>query len=178
MKITITQDFDTVEDAAAFIARLTGGAQQIKVVIPEVSLAQPAGLPESTLAAEFLPEKKSRKRRNDAGRPRAPYKKAWNAPETNADGSGGSPAGDAQAAPTAQPATGASAPVPSATAEAPEKLTIDVLRALMATLSAVKGKGMEACLAALKTFGVTRISDLPQDKYVDFAAHVREQIPA
>jgi hypothetical protein len=55
---------------------------------------------------------------------------------------------------------------------------LDAVRETLGRLHAVPGKGMTACMAALRAFDVTRISDLPKEKYADFSKYVLAQIPA
>jgi hypothetical protein len=51
------------------------------------------------------------------------------------------------------------------------------MRATLAKLHAVPGKGTEACIAALQKFGVLRISELPKEKYAEFSGYVQSQLP-
>jgi hypothetical protein len=179
MKITITHDFDTVDAAEEFLSRLSrpGAAQS----------AQSGSLP-----AE--PEKRARKPRADAGKVRGAYKPREDAradnttggPSASEPGITGGDSASAQPAATVsppQPAAPVKSPAtePSQAAQAPTAvgsvLTLADLRLAMELLNAVPSKGMTANVAALRTFGVLRVSELPPAKYAEFEAYVRAQLP-
>jgi len=177
MKITITQEFDNADDAYGFMARLLG---------PGTVTMNPVGVSGAAPQSE-QPERKPRKPRSDAGQPRGPNSRttgqqapgASATPTKDAKAEGaGAPSGDAGGVSKPTEPTG-SAPVPSAApSAAASEITLDQVRAKLHQLHAMKGQGVEASLAALQTFKVMRVSDLPKEKYAEFMAHVDEKIKA
>ena len=188
MKITITHDFSTVEEAAQFLARVGNQA----IVINQLSETP---IPTSEVIAAFEANRteveqqqpKTRKPRSDAGKPRGAYK-----PRETTTGEPASDGGGQKAVtPASQPATPttSSAPAPAtalptvgenATAPAAEEFpaTLDGARAAMKKLNDAPGLGMDACIASLKAHGVNRISDLPKEKFAEFIKYVLAQVPA
>ena len=186
MQITITKDFNTVEEALAFLARLDGRQSVVQAAIsplPGLVIAPEQPAPE--------PEKKARKPRADAGKVRGAYKPrddaraVEGAEHLNVKPEGaGAPAGVGVVAtaekltppaenPAVEPSQAAQAP---AAAAAP--LTIDDLRATMKRLHDTPGKGTDACIQALREFGVLRISEVPAAKFIEFHQHLLAQLPA
>jgi hypothetical protein len=180
MKVTITQDFDSVEDAADFLARVLGTAAQqpeqvINIVPPATFTAEAVAAHTAAVTAGA----KVRKPRADAGKPRGPHK--------DKDAAPAAPAAQAQEAQRAEPVP---PPAPATPPQAPAKVdaappvsptagvTLEDARAEMKRLNDTKGKGMDACIATLKAFGVNRISDLPKEKIGDFIKDVQAQIEA
>lgn len=177
MKITITREFTTADEAMEFLARVQG---------PSPAPAQPpitVNLMPSTAAEAPQPPaaKKPRKPRADAGQPRGEYR------HRTTGGAGSPPAGATSPAPQEpEPSTPSAAPAkspalePSQAAQAPAAadLTLADLRETLGKLNSVAGKGMESCIAALQKFGVLRVSDLPKEKYAEFNEYVRGQLPA
>ena len=174
MKITITQDFGTVEEAVAFLGRTLA-----PLAVAEVGSVAVRLEPTSSSDVINSTEKKPRKGRSDAGQPRGPYKTAGGAGDPPAGATGPAPQGLLPSTSSAAPAKSSAVEPPQAT-PAPEAadLTLEVVRAEMAKLHALPNKGTTACLAALKHFGVARISDLPKEKYAEFVKYVHEQIAA
>jgi hypothetical protein len=177
MKITITQEFSTAEEAVAFIAR-AGGA----VCLDPARDAEPEEQQGPLPAA-----KKPRKPRSDAGQARGEYRHRTTMGEPAALEPGAVRGSASTPTPPAAPATppASAAPAKSAAVEPPQApqapeaadLTLDAVRETLGRLHAVPGKGMTACMAALKAFGVLRISDLPKEKYAEFSKHVLAQLP-
>ena len=191
MKITITQDFETVEEAAEFLARVGSPLKGVDALAPQAKDA-PAT------------EKPARKPRSDAGKPREPY--GPRTQEANA-GAGGAPSdtsAPATPAPKAASAAAPAAPVPAAASNpnvapaapvqpppndpaaakkaAPKvedfPLTLDGARAAMKLLNDAPGKGTEACILALREFGVNRISEVKPEEYKKFILHILASLPA
>ncbi len=184
MKITITQDFDSAEAAAAFIAKVTGQPAE-----PVVTAAAGEGATVSPSPA--APVASGRKPRSDAGKKREPYGPRTTTGEPPASEPGtvavdsaavATPAAKApppiSSAPT-PPVQPGSTPGAESAAEEPEfPATLDGARAALKKLNDVPGKGMDACIAALKAHGVNRISDPAlQEKYAEFIKYVLGQIP-
>ena len=146
----------------------------------------PAGLAD---IATPQPEKKPRKPRNDAGKPRGPYKTNGE-PAASEPGVGGQnsvapsqPAAPAtpttSAAPGKAPAEG-DKPQPSGVvpATAAAEPTLDDARAALARINAVPGLGMEACLAHLAEFGTDRITLLKKEHYARFITAADAKVAA
>lgn len=182
MRITITQDFDSAAEAAEFLARVTGG-----IIIDQIAneVVEPG-----TIAAAAA-AKKERKPRADAGKKREPYGPRATPTEPATASHSGSTVGENATAPTAG-STNSSAPQPStATVTAASSkegvgqgavaaaedfpATLDGARKAMKALDQTKGKGMDACIAALKATGVLRISDLKAEQYAGFIKEVLSQ---
>ena len=188
MKITITQDFDTPKDALAFLARVQGPSPA-PVAPPAAAAVGVVGQPGPTLPqqqAEQPAAKKPRKGRSDAGQQRGPYKTTTGGSAASEPGQTGS-----NSVPTPMPAapvspTQSAVPAKSSAVEPPQAApapatvdwTLEAVRAEMGKLHAIPNKGTTACLAALKHFGVARISDLPKEKYAEFVKYVHEQVAA
>lgn len=180
MRITITHDFSTAEEAAQFLAR---------VCDPVITINHLAGKPTFT---ETSSEKPARKPRSDAGKPRGPYKpRETSTGEPAASEPGYTGEGIPARTPPAAPATPttSSAPAPAAASSAPTSTqampvaeefpaTLDGARAAMKKLNDTPGLGMDACIASLKAHGVNRISDLPQEKFAEFIKYVLAQVSA
>lgn len=177
MKITISQDFNSVEAAEEFLARRFGqpfSSAVAPVKNPPVEASQAAQAP--VAAAPLIPNR-ARKPRSDAGQARGPYKPRDSVsapvPPEAEPGAPSAPVGMAVTAPTAPPAAAsAAAPQAGSPGEASD-LTVEALRETLGRLQKTPGKGVEACLAAIKQFGVTRISDLPKERYAEFDGYVR-----
>lgn len=189
MKITIElNNTKEAQDAYAFLGRALGAITE--TVVEDVSRLEGVEL--------NMPPSKTRKPRADAGQKREPY--GPRTPTTGepvalepGQGSASTPTpqpvapaaptissapqtsqgGAPLTAPTGGTATGGAAP---AVAEFPA--TLEGARAVMKKLNDTKGKGMDACIAALKAHGVNRISDLPKEKFGEFVKYVLSQIPA
>jgi hypothetical protein len=153
--LTVTFHFDSVEAAAAFLATQGVQSPQVEFVIPE-----PTKIVGTEPQPDVQPEKKARKPRADAGKPRGPYNKAAEAPAETAAAEQTVKASPASPAPT----TAAAAPAPAA------ELTIDDLKAAMTVLA--KKKNIEANMAVLRKFGVGQVSKLPKEHYAAFLAAV------
>jgi hypothetical protein len=171
MKITITREFDSVEEAVEFLQPHMTDVVVVERPMPLKASELPeqaGGTPPATT------EKKPRKPRSDAGQPRGPYK-------TKEAESAAAPTADGQA--SAKPAltdnalasgetgsSAAAAPAPAAP-ERPVELTIDDLKAAMTVLS--KKHGIEANMKLLAQFGTEKVSLLPKEKYAAFHAAVK-----
>lgn len=183
MRITITKDFDTLAEAAAFLSHVSG-ANHVDIVT-----AMP-GAQEAVEAAN-----KTRKPRADAGKKREPYGPRATTTEVagttaSSTTAGGTPAVQAAAgaggatsvvsegSPASSTAAAAStnaAPVTPLDANVDFPATLEGARKAMAALNATAGRGMDACIQALKAAGVNRISDLPKEQYADFIKSVLVQ---
>jgi hypothetical protein len=139
------------------------------------------------------PEKKPRKPRNDAGKPRGPYK-------TNGGPASSNPGVPESAlAPTPQPAepvspTNVAAPavantdgVSPAKAESPNSgsgatppaaaaHTLDDARAALALINKTPGMGMPAVMLHLQDFGTNRASLLKPEQYAAFVASAKQKV--
>ena len=188
MRITITQDFDDAAAAAAFLAKVTGQPAAPSVTPAgggESSVGTPPAVPVSPIG-----DKPARKKRADAGQPREPYGPRTTtgepAEKVQQDGTdkavASAPAQSAlpvspttSSAPAKSPAEG-DKPQPSGVPTAPVAeefpATLEGARKAMKALDGTKGKGMEACIAALKAHGVNRISDLKAEQFAPFIKDV------
>lgn len=194
MRITITQDFDSAAEAAEFLARVTGG-----IIIDQVAneIVEPG-----TIAAAAA-AKKERRPRADAGKKREPYgpraQNAEGAPTgTQPQAQTGAPVPAVSGGDVPNEAAASSAPKSSASEKANAEVstsgsgrtpggpdatpaaeyfpaTLDGARKAMKALDQTKGKGMDACIAALKATGVLRISDLKAEQYAGFIKEVLSQ---
>lgn len=163
MKITITQDFESAAEAAAFLARVTAP------VSSEQQAAIPHYSPGNESAATPAAVTSGRKPRSDRGQKREPY-----GPRSTTTGE---PASDGEGQKATTPAQASASPTTSAVVnDIPG--TLDGCREAMKRLNAVPGKGMEANIAALKHFGVLRVSDLKPEQHFDFIKHVMAQVQA
>lgn len=193
MKITIVSEFSTPVEAAAFLARVVRDGS--------APAAEVSDNPTSAPVPQATTDKPARKPRADAGQKREPY-----GPRTTEAkaGEAGAPSGTPSTATSGQePAASAAAPTAASPAAAsPAKssapaqgqssgtagtptsaaedfpATLEGARKAMAALNATTGRGMDACIQALKAAGVNRISDLPKEKYADFIKDVLVQSSA
>jgi len=174
MKITITKEFDSFEEAAAFIGAMDAeryGAATRTITPP---------LPPAPLGLEHGEQpKRPRKPRSDAGQARGAYNTKGGAVSSLVGATSPMPQVPAPSASSAAPVTSSAVEPPQAAqAPAAADLTLDAIRETLGKLHGVPGKGMEACIASLQKFGVLRLSDLPKEKYAEFEAYVRGQLPA
>ncbi len=189
MKITIAREFDTPEAAYAFLASVAGLSAEPVVT---AAAGEEVTAPSSPTAPS---EKPARKPRSDAGQPRGAYKRRGTTtgespasePDTTAAVDSATVAtvrGEGSPSNSPAPAEAVSAPqAPAASATVAEPAagefpaTADGARAALQALNQVPGKGMDACLATLRNFGVQRLSDLKQGDYAKFIERVVEQLP-
>lgn len=196
MKITITQEFDSVDEVLAFLAPHVRGQLGAGTPPPTLTInvaggsagtqaQEGAGAPAAASpippAAPFTglehgeQPKRPRKPRADAGKPRGPYKVTTNAEPEGA----GAPAATVEAQEATATAASAAAPQAASSGEASSsaELTLEGMRDLLRQLNAAPGKGVMACTLALREFGVLRISELPKEKYAEFAEYLRNELP-
>jgi hypothetical protein len=211
MKVTVTKEFGSPEEAAAWLRIFSPAPVEISTPLSPFTMIGP-GLVESVLGTgKALPgttppvvttDKKPRKPRNDAGKPRGPYKTtgadagttASSTPGTtsDADAVGGDPV--TTESPSATPTAAASAPPASAApatadAQAPEaqrteppasaaEPTFDDARDAMGRINATASLGMPECIAHLASFGINRISLLKKEDFARFIAEANAKIAA
>ena len=190
MKITITKEFETVEEAYAFLERMADKQVVFSQVndptswTPTVVLDGRAGVPLPGMQPPMpdpVNTKKPRKPRSDAGRVRGPYKTAGGAPDGTPPNEIPSTAAPTSAAPASPPAPASEpsagpAGLTLAAAEVDKELTIDDARAALKRINDTKGLGTPVCIGHLQAFGVNRISDLPANMYEDFIFRADEMI--
>lgn len=155
MKISISHEFDNIEDAVAF---LTGHAQPI-VMIDETKLD-----PATFDAQPGVP--KTRKPRSDAGKPRGKYKtQGPRGPQVEPSAA---PAADGQASATPSGAALTDNALASGETGSPAAAepTLDDVKA--ALLPVGRKHGIEANFKLLGEFGVNQLSKLPAEKYGEF----------
>lgn len=193
MKVTVTKEFASPEEAATWL-RIFGGAPAVSADIPPVVAGeQPAP---TSPAAPATTEKPKRKPRSDAGQPRGPYKltpeeqeRALKAAEANKEDdavrqrlqderdAAAKPAESAAPAASKPSATSAQAPeVASTPAAAAADPTMEDARTALGLINSEPGMGMPACMAHLADFGVNRISALPKEKFADFIKRAKEKV--
>lgn len=178
LKITVSQEFDTPEAAAAFLA-LVGAAAASKPLRATSEAAVPPAA-----AAPSVAEKPARKPRSDAGQPRGPYNKdaAPAAPVAPAhEVKSAEPAPSAAATPTPTPVTAApsaAAPQAPATSTAPSGAapTHADATAALREMNKVKGLGMDACVGLLKDYGALSVSKLQPEQLPEFVATIKARI--
>jgi hypothetical protein len=126
----------------------------------------------------LLAEKKPRKPRNDAGKPRGPYK-------TNGGPASSNPGVPESAlAPTPQPAepvspTNTAGAVPegqSPAAGGSPAPTLDDVRAALALINKTPGMGMPAVMLHLQDFNTNRASLLKPEQYAAFVASAKQKV--
>lgn len=173
MKITITKEFETAEDAYAFLERLATPLVHYSTVNDPMSFAPstPATPERALAAAGAVVEKKLRKGRSDAGKVRGPYKTAGGAPDVTPL-TAAPPSAAPVAPPAPTPLTGEGEPAVGSD----PALTLDDARAALKRINDTKGLGTPVCIGHLHTFGVNRISDLKQEHYADFIRQADELI--
>lgn len=184
MKIVITEEFDNLIAASEFLVRAYGQHP--------IALTPPPSAPIGNQQSK--PEKPARKPRSDAGKPRGEYKPRATTTGEPAASEPGVQGQDSAVAPLpAAPATPTQSSAPAPTGSDEKSVTRDVpaaegsnpnfpatlegARAAMKRLNDAPGKGMDACIGALKAHGVNRISDLPKEKYAAFIEYVVGQLP-
>lgn len=197
MKITVTKEFGSPEEAAAWL-RVFSGEPVHTVVVPRItSVADANELIEPILGTGKAlpgqtPEKKPRKPRNDAGKPRGPYKTnggpAASEPGTTADSVATTPAAPVSPTNAAAPekasaeaskeSTGATVGVASTAPAAAAPLTEADARAALKRINQTPGLGMEAVMTHLRDFGVNRITLLKPEQYAAFIQAADEKIAA
>ncbi len=221
MKITVTQEFENIEDAQAFLGKLAVAPDQVaKPAAASVATAPSGaatGAPDATATGQRHtehgggatastpqpPAPRTRKPRNDAGKPRGPYKTGTE-PNANAGGAGapaanpsGAPAGQQAATPAAAltdaekekavrdaeaykaddaARTALQASRDTAAAAPGAELTQDDARAALRRINDTKGLGTPACIAHLQDFGVNQLSLLPKEKYALFIKQADEKV--
>lgn len=185
MKITIEKEFTSAGEAAAWLQRIAG-SPVINVVVPPTAFEK-AGVAVGAQVSDYA--KPPRKPRSDAGQKRGPHGAKINgeaslAPKT-VDGSTTTSTIASPPKPAAPPAVAQAQEVkraesPAAAAALARGITVTQLpetpKDALRRLNAVKGKGMDACIDALKSFGVTRVSDLPAEKNAEFIAYINTEI--
>lgn len=175
MKITVSLDCASLEEAVVALGKLMGGkpakaaAAQIEKAEPEVprqTIEERAGLTDvpaesGPLAGLALP-KKTRKQRSDKGARR-------NKPQSAAAEALVVPAATAGEPPEVSAAVEVSPPSAAAETEAPATLdeAQDALEAVF------KAKGLTKAQELLGQFGAARLRDLPAAKYGAFVALVK-----
>jgi hypothetical protein len=196
VKITVTREFDSADEAIEFIGAMDA---------PRCALVLDLG-PEPDHTK--IVAKKPRKPRADAGQARGPYRPRGVAgtatPTTEAKPEGAGvpsssapvpaptaasgqvlpPANPRPAAPSGEAPTSV-APVKSSSAEAPQaaqapaaaELTEADVRATLGLLNSAPGGGMGACIKAIKDFGYERVSAMPKEKYAEFDVYIRSLLP-
>lgn len=191
MKVTVTKEFGSPEEAAAWLRIFSGASVDPRLILDPASSA----ICPITQALPQGPEpeqvKKPRKPRNDAGKPRGPYKTSNNAGENQAEAQAGSsgaaapvpvPVGvdspvspaPAPAAPVADKAESPSVATPAAAAP----LTEADARAALKRINETPGLGMEAVMTHLRDFGVNRVTLLKPEQYADFVKRAVEKVAA
>lgn len=170
MKITIEKEFSSVGEAAAWLQRVTGN----------VTLPPRQDLPSDEHKGKVGEDKPTRKPRNDAGKPRGPYKVNGEASASEPTKVGVDSAAPVVAATPTPPkpvapgqvVEGAASPAqPAATAPTKE----DALAALK-RLSTTEGFGMEACRRHLTEFKVNRLSELDPKMYPLFIKQIDDKL--
>lgn len=213
MKITIEMhNYDDVRDAGRVLSRMAAAMDYENNVIeaefePVASTgSMRGGAPRSEPTAGATSAaggaqapvdaagKKPRKPRNDAGKPRGPYKTnggpAASTPADQADVAASSAAAPVSPTNAAAPAVANTDGVSPAKAESPNSgsgatppaaaapLTEADARAALKRINETPGLGMEAVMAHLRDFGTNRASLLKPEQYADFIASASEKIAA
>jgi hypothetical protein len=169
MKVTVTKEFGSPEEAAAWLRVFAPSADVPETAPPINTVAD---------AVALLAEKKPRKPRNDAGKPRGPYK-------TNGGPASSNPGVPESAlAPTPQPAepvspTNTAGAVPegqSPAAGGSPAPTLDDARAALALINKTPGMGMPAVMLHLQDFGTNRASLLKPEQYAAFVASAKQKV--
>ena len=170
MKINLTLECDSLEEAVVTLGKLIGGraakAAAAPLDKPKATLEERAGLTETPaesgpLAGLALP-KKPRKPRADKGAKRGLQKAESPSDDTDKK----EPGGDARQAEAPEATAGVSPP--PAVAETAPTATLD--EAQTALEAVFKAKGLPKAQEALGRFGVARLRDLPAEKYGAFVA--------
>lgn len=173
MKINLTLECDSLEEAVVTLGKLIGGraakAAAAPLDKPKATLEERAGLTETPaesgpLAGLTLP-KKTRKPRADKGKGRGPHMGGPELPLDDVKESGD----DARQAEAPEATAGVSPP--PAVAEMAPTATLD--EAQTALEAVFKAKGLPKAQEALGHFGVARLRDLPAEKYGAFVALVK-----
>jgi hypothetical protein len=194
MKITVTKEFGSPEEAAAWLRIFSG--EPTPFVVPEPIRVDATGAA-SNEPTPPAPGKKPRKPRADAGKPRGPYKTtggpAASTPADQADVAASSAAAPASPTQSAAPAVAHTDGVGPATAEAvnsgsgatppaaadPDKApTIDDARAALKRINDTPGLGMEACMTHMADFGTNRVLLLKPEQYPSFIKSADEKVAA
>ena len=205
MKVTVTKEFGSPEEAAAWL-RVFSPAPAF--VVPEPIRVDASGAASNEPTPPTATDKKPRKPRNDAGKPRGPYKTNGGpassnpgVPEsalaptpqpaepvspTNAaapekasaeaiGGGTGTTAGGATPVP-AVPSQGAEGKTVSGSAPAAAAPTIDDARAALALINKTPGMGMPAVMLHLQDFNTNRASLLKPEQYAAFIASAKQKV--
>jgi hypothetical protein len=188
MKVTVTKEFGSPEEAAAWLRIFSPAPVEISTPLSPFTMIGP-GLVESVLGTgKALPgttppvvttDKKPRKPRNDAGKPRGPYK-TNGGPAASEPGTAGDSASTVPAAPVsptnaAAPAAGAQ-PESEKTAPAAAAPTLDDVRAALALINKTPGMGMPAVMLHLQDFNTNRASLLKPEQYAAFVASAKQKV--
>lgn len=175
MKVTISQEFVSVEEAAHWLESVMGGGRTINVLVPP-----------PVVDVKDL-DVKIRKPRSDAGKVRGPYKlngePATSEPTKLADSAAikvavpatpPTPAAQASTVPASSAKTPHAAPsAPTAAAPTPEDA-----RAALKRMADTEGFGTPACIAHLKEFKVNRLSELKPESYALFIKQADDKVAA
>lgn len=195
MRITVTKEFASPEEAAAWLNIFAGGPINVNIVTPPTSADSITAAASSiTPTAPTPTEKPKRKPRSDAGQPRGSYKLSPEEQEKALRDAAGNKEDDAarqrlqeERNAAARESVKTAAPEP-AVAQAQEAQraepstpaaadpTMDDARGALGLLNETPGLGMPACMQHLQEFGVNRISLLPKEKFAIFIKQAKEKV--
>lgn len=167
MTVKIGFEFDNHDEALVFLARVSS----TKVAAPAKVPAEAAGL---TKVVEPTVNK-SRKPRNDAGKPRGEYKKSSDdgAAQSGSATQASTQAPETPAAPSGEPAKD---PIPETAPGQPIPTEAECQAALTAVWDKVGADKKDAkaqiaaCQDIFARFAVKRIGELPKEHYAEFVA--------